>query len=309
MMAENVFTKVETDLFPKAEVVDLRGWGESLVLPDIDDKIHRVVSTGAKIRIVTNLSFRREHILRMLAEYNCIVDVSIDSADSEILRKIRGGARLELIKANLDVLARFYLKYHGTTKNLHFLTTVQSPALDTLELLVPLAAEHKISEIRLFPVSAGENSELSIEDKRRSVDKALERMGKKSREYNVNVYVCAKMGSLDENRSDMPACIHPWSYCHITYDGRVGFCDHLIGPAFDAYTVGNLKACDFRDIWNGPEWVDLRKIHTCGRFSAVERFQQCSWCYKNKYIDFEDCFHPGLRKYKVSINEFREALQ
>ncbi len=54
-----IFAKVADALFPTAEIVDLRGWGESTILRNFPDYVERTLAHGCRIRLVTNLTVPR----------------------------------------------------------------------------------------------------------------------------------------------------------------------------------------------------------------------------------------------------------
>src|SRR5690349_6706086 len=56
-MSRERFWRIANELFSTAEMVDLRGWGESLILPDVEEFIRTTTRYGTAIRFVTNLSF------------------------------------------------------------------------------------------------------------------------------------------------------------------------------------------------------------------------------------------------------------
>ena len=85
-MSEALFARIEAELFPTADLIDLRGWGESLILAEFPDRARRAARSGAALRVVTNLSFRRDATLDLLAELGFYVGVSIDTADADLLR-------------------------------------------------------------------------------------------------------------------------------------------------------------------------------------------------------------------------------
>jgi hypothetical protein len=46
------------------------------------------------------------------------------------------------------------------------------------------------------------------------------------------------------------------------------------------------------DIWNGPALRLIREEHLGARRPGAEKFAHCAWCYKKKYVDFEQLFEP-----------------
>jgi len=302
-MPTELFERVGQELFPLAEMVDLRGWGESLILPEIIELIETTASFGVKIRFVTNLSFRRDEVLKTLAEYGCYVAVSIDAADPNLFRILRGGARLEQVTSNLDYLASEYQKCFGNTDLLHITTTVQRPALQDLVKIIDLAADYGIKEVRLFSVTVEPNSPLDIENEQKSVDAALTAVANRARQRGIRLVVGTRMGSMPANPTDVPTCIHPWAYAYISYAGAVGFCDHLIGIPGEPYHIGHLETASFEEIWNSPAWQSLRQEHLGKRSSNAPLFYECAWCYKNRYVDFEHWFDPEAQKRIVVLSQ------
>lgn len=291
-MSDAIFERIAGELFATAEMVDLRGWGESLILPDIARRIDEVARQGARIRFVTNLSFRRDEILAVLAEHGCHVAVSVDTADPHLFQDLRGGARLNQVAMNLDRLIQAYKARQGSTEQIYITATVQRPALDTLADLMDFAADHEIREVRLFGVTAPPESRLSIEGRPADVDAALLRCAARARRRGVQLQVGTRLGSMPEKPGDEMHCLHPWAYAYFSYDGRVGFCDHLIGQDGIPYLLGNLNDSTFEEIWNGREWQELRREHLTSRNPHASYFEECGWCYKNRFVDFEHFFLP-----------------
>ena len=302
VMAPELFERVAAELFPLAGMVDLRGWGESLILPNIITNIDKAASFGTRIRFVTNLSFRRPAVLEKLAEHGCQVAISIDAADRELFRSLRGGARLDLVASNIDVLTSAYEKRFGSTERLYFTTTVQKPALWDLPNIIDFAADHRITEVRLFSVTVEDDSPLGIENENDRMDEALRNAAERAKQRGVQLIAGTRLGSMLENRSDIPACLHPWAYAYISYSGAVGFCDHLVGIPGEPYHLGHLQMSSFEEIWNGPDWQALRREHVGNRDPKAPKFHECGWCYKNRYIDFEHYFDPEANKRIVILS-------
>jgi radical SAM protein with 4Fe4S-binding SPASM domain len=301
-MSRELFGEIADALFPTAELVDLRGWGESLILPDIIDLIHLTSEYGCEIRFVTNLSFRNDSVLRTLAEFNCFVAVSLDSADPATLESLRRGADFDRISSNLALLVRHYKNLRGTADRVAIHCTVQKPALDGLESIVDFAARVGISEIILASVSAPKKPQISLCGHDAEVQKALALISHAAARTGVRVIAATQFAGLPQNGPDLPHCIHPWSYAYINVNGEVGFCDHLIGPYAASYLVGDLRRSSFHEIWNSDKWQDLRKEHVGARRESAPLFKKCSWCYQHRYIDFEDAFIAECAERKVYVS-------
>jgi MoaA/NifB/PqqE/SkfB family radical SAM enzyme len=288
LMPDALFDTLAEQLFPVAEMVDLRGWGESLILPDILSRIEKVVAAGARLRIVTNLSFRRPEVLNALVEADAIIAISLDTADPDTLSFLRRGSDLALITSNIEYLVRRF----GHSRNLEILTTVQRPAVATLPELVAHVSSCGIRQVKLFTVTVDGPSELGLEGFNLQIDQALLRAAERAAESGVRLTAGTKLGSLPDNGIGIPRCIHPWAYTYISFKGDVSFCDPLIGPGNEEYVVGNLRESQFLDIWNGAAMQRIRGEHLNARRASAEQFAHCAWCYKQKYVDFEDRFEP-----------------
>lgn len=297
-----LFRRVAEELFPTAELVDLRGWGESLLLPNIAEVIRFTRSFGCDVRFVTNLSFRSERVLAALAENHCYVAVSLDSAEDDILPNLRRGASLARIRSNLKFLVNQYRALYGNSERIVLNCTVQRPALATLESLVTFAAEVGVPEIRLASVSAARKPHLSLCGRDEAVAAALQLLGSAGRREGIRVVAATHFAGLPENQAGIPACIHPWTYACINVDGLVGFCDHLIGPFARKYLIGNLRVSSFSEIWNSDQWQELRREHLGPRRVEAALFSHCDWCYRKRFVEFEDMFFPELASSKVKLS-------
>ncbi len=300
-MSTDTFNKIANELFDTADLIDLRGWGESLLLPDIHERVRIASDAGAEIRFVTNLSFRRDGAIEMLAQHHAHLGVSVDTADSTIFAHLRRNGRLELVTKNLEQLCEAYRTRWGSTDRIGLICTVQRPALEQLPDLADLAASVGVRRIALSGVSAPIESPLALEGFDHEVDEALAALERRASGLGVEVTLSTRLGSRPANPATVPSCVHVWSYAHFSYDGRVGYCDHLIGPDLDDHLMGSLHERTFEEIWNGPEWLDLRRRHADPRTLSPETHAACSWCYSNRYIEFEDRFAPELSTLRQTL--------
>ncbi|MFM6245647.1 MAG: SPASM domain-containing protein, partial [Dolichospermum sp.] len=61
------------------------------------------------------------------------------------------------------------------------------------------------------------------------------------------------------------------------------------------YHLGHINESSFEQVWNGDKWQTLRQEHLSHLCPDAPYFKECSWCYKNRYIDFEHFFYRNLR--------------
>lgn len=307
-MPEALFARLEEELFPTAELIDLRGWGESLILPQFPDRLARAARSGAGLRVVTNLSFRRPLVLEVLADLGAHIGVSLDTADAPLLFRLRRGARLDLIETNLRYLGERYAQA-GRSDRLCLYVTCQRPALRGLEELVAFAARCGVFDVRLAPVTTDPASPLSLQPVAEDLPALLTRLADTARPLGVRVTLTASLTDQSEPQLRSPACLHPWTQFCVSFTGRVGFCDHLIGPMGEDYVLGDLSTSSVEEIWNGPAWIDLRRNHVARRDPKAPHFAECAWCYRNRFVDFDDLLEPALAAGRVDVAAFGSAAR
>lgn len=298
VMSDATFHRVSEQLFPGAELVDLRGFGESLLLDTFPERARAVVEHGSKLRIITNLSFRAEASLEALAAANAQVAISLDTVDDHVLRLVRRGARLSLILENIEFLHNAYARNGSDFQRVYIGATIQRLTIGRLSQLVAIAAQLGIVDVRLSArMDSGELFTTDTAD-RIALLRDLEECQRLASSYGIHLQIGTKLwpGMKDDLPPyDFP-CLKPWTYCFVTWDGHIGFCDFLIGPHCEKHTFGNIMAEKFDAIWNGDKWQELRRRHLGGDLEQSEVSSQCAWCYRNRYVDFEEQFDTRYQK-------------
>ena len=289
-----LFEKIADTVFDTARMIDLRGWGESLLLPYVDTCIARAAASGAEVRFVTNLAMKAPPV-DVLADAACHVAVSVDTVDPALYAVLRKGGRFERLRDNLAALTERYHRERCPADRIVLTTTVTAPGLPGLADIADFAAAMGIGEIRLFEVFAAPGSFLSLVGREAEADAALAALAERARAVSVRVVVGSRLGTMPLRDKGEAACLHPWSYALFAHDGGVGFCDHLNGPEGEDYILGSLHETEFEAIWNGPDWRRLRGEHVGQRRREAPHFHECAWCYDHRLVDFEDRFAPEFR--------------
>ncbi len=307
-MEFDLFKKIADQLFPYAEFVDLRGWGESLILKDFEKRARLAAAHGCKLRVLTNLSFVKPHALHLLSELNVYTGVSFDGSTAEVFEHVRRGSRFDRVCKNLKLLVRSYEDAGSDPERICLYVVVHKLNIDQLEHIVELAFDYNIVRVKLNPVSINHESALFIKDYAH-VLKGVEAARRRASALGVKLTVgCSLWGVLKRDPLSLSPCIHPWMYCYISYDGRVGFCDHLIGRNGDNYLMGSFYKDSFRSIWNSQKWMTLRAEHLNNRYTDDPMFRNCAWCYRCRFIDFEDSFMESRKQTDVTDDRTWEDL-
>lgn len=301
VMDRDMLHDIAAVLFPTAEIVDIRGWGESLLAPDIGPIVELVASYQARCRVVTNLSVNRPDILDLLLDREAMIDVSLDVAQQEVLDVVRPGTRLTLVDKNLRRLTRRLRASPHGLDSLRIIATLQRLTLQGLPELVSYAGSVGVRQIVLNEVTLAPgdpNAVVGLEDE---VDRAVAAATAVAAQNGVELYAGTALGHCAGVKKDVPFCLHPWAYATVGYDGSIGYCDHLIGPMMPFSHMGDINESDFRTIWNGDAWQALRRWHSSTNRSYDSSYGACFKCYQHRNVDFEDVFEPRLQRYQLPV--------
>jgi MoaA/NifB/PqqE/SkfB family radical SAM enzyme len=298
-MPFELFERIADELFSTAMMVDLRGWGESAMLKNFDRFIRLASSYRPQLRLVTNAQIDRKQVWDLLMAAHGIVVVSCDAASDDLFAKLRAGGTLQRLKRCVTNLVRSRDE-HGAPRESVLLTAVASPHnLHELDELVSLTAQLDLPKIIFFPVQDNHGT-WAMDANEDEIEAAYRRAFDRGRQEGVTV----QLGAAPTEGLAMPAlvkqvpCMHPWSYAYVDYRGWLGFCDHLIGES--KYVFDSLYRRSFDEIWNGPDFQQLRGAHAAG--DIPDRFHDCRWCYRQRYVDFEDKFYAGYGPRRVATD-------
>jgi len=297
-MGDELFDEIAKQLFPTAMMVDLRGWGESTIRPDFEEKVQKTIYYGPQIRLVTNALSLRQSTWRLLMNSGAQVTVSVDAVVQKTANKLNRGCLVRLKKSLEDGAANAASAAVTADPTINFNTVVSSVNILEIPAIIAMAAEFQVRRVTLFPVVAPRGSQLHIERNSSNIGMVLADATHVAREGNVELRIGASLDEEHVNTGALPTrCSHPWSYAYISYAGAVGYCDHLIGH--ESLTLGRFVGGSFTAIWNNPAFQALRTEHRRHNQTTIvnrigcKAFKHCNWCYRRRYVDFEDEIHPS----------------
>lgn len=284
-MPDEFFARLIDELAPTATWIDLRGWGESTILPSFTGKLRQTATSGVRVRLVTNGLLITEEQFELIFGTAGAVAVSIDAATPALAGQLgRGDLRRVLVNARLgcDVAHRLgkgelYIHTVASTFNLH-----------ELPALVDLARSLGVSRMTVSPIKTwkGHGADLanSPVETRHQLSLAVARAAT----AGVTVQLEAALQQDDVVAEALPTvCASPWSHALISYAGELIFCDHLVNKS--EYSMGSLMTHPFEAVWNGPTFQGLRRAHVEAEASrdVGRAYTKCNWCYANRYMDSE----------------------
>lgn len=291
-MPMDLFKRVADELFPYAEIVDLRGWGESTIMHQFMDYVEYALRFGCQYKLYTNLTKRDPAMWERLVEAGFVLAVSFDGAVPTTLEFLRGGSRFEIIEENLRLVVELCRKYHRPADSIYLSCLAQKRNLSEIIPLLEFTAKLGMTKLKLFPLMTHWDDPNHLHHYRDEIRSTLDNSFRRARELGVSLEIGATLHhDLVIETSTIDQCIHPWMYCLVDYCGRISYCDHLIGDA--KYTLGDMTKMPFREIWNNELFLALREQHKLGNGCSFSgRFIDCTWCYKFRYTDYEHALYP-----------------
>ncbi len=289
-MSDEILEKVMKTIVPHAEVVDLRGWGESSLDPRLPKLIDKISQLGKKTVLYTNLNTHNPSYWKNIIKKGTFLAISIESGNKENYKKIRRGGNLEVVKNNLKAIIEECDK-NSTFPRPFFTTVISEKNVKEIKSLVDFGLEVGINEIELNPLSRPYhlNKPLGrwfgvLPEFEHETNCYLNDAYEYAKEKGISIKVAANL--YHENSMKYKKCCHPWDYCCICTNGDVSFCDHLFHNT--NAIMGNLNDDDFYTIWHNNKYEELRKMHDEGIYNQLtEKGLECQWCSKNRYGNLE----------------------
>jgi len=297
---ENFLPNVESTIRNTSSVC-LSWMGEPLLnkrLPEIIRRI-RTINPGVHISLTSNGMLLSEETAHTLIDSGLdSVNISIDAADPTIYRKIRVGAELETVKANIRTLNRLKDEHAVRTPAIGIAYVAGETNIRQMPDLVSLAADLGVTNVSLtmmddFTLTAAYRNRMSLNDGIREQGReAFARTELAAREKNItltyemplqffNFLGISRSGYevepilLDNEVSDeqirqlglQKGCQVPWQDAFIAHNGDVHPC--CVSPR----VLGSLGRNTFEEIWNGRAYREFRR-----RLKSDNTNEECRRC-------------------------------
>jgi len=308
-MSDELFEILLREYIPYASLVDLRGWGESLILPNFDEYVTKVAALSPHLRLTTTLACGSRKALESLVDNNVFVSVSFDCANKLLYEKIRKGLSYDTVINNIKFLTE-QMKKRGTLEDAIRIgiAPLQAITLDHLEGVIIFASRYGISEVVIDGLSARPyHLGLLCYHKKHTI-KVLKKAVTVAKKEGVRL----RMGTvlfkeLMINKHVFDFCCHPWLYLFINYKGQAIACDHLMWPTYSCRFFGQLHEGK-ENLWNGINAKDFRTAHLTKK--RVDLPSMCRRCYKEgRYSDHEHDVDIRFQKWLVTEKELAQQLE
>jgi MoaA/NifB/PqqE/SkfB family radical SAM enzyme len=262
--------------YPNLARVVLHGIGEPMLVKDLAQRVAYLKARGIYTLFNTNGTLLTEANGRALIDAGLDeLRVSLDAADSEVYRMVRGKDFFAKIVQNIQTFTHLLHALKASKPRVSLWLTGLRETVDQLPSFVRLAHQIGVPEVYLqrlvfFAEGANEASlaraESALFEHTTAREESLIREAQRiAAELNITFSASGAVDpgeSIRMQRTENPwsLCRRPWSLIYITANGRVLPC--CIAPfsmkGYGSFTLGDATQSSLREIWNGPEYQRFR---------------------------------------------------
>jgi MoaA/NifB/PqqE/SkfB family radical SAM enzyme len=262
--------------------VNLNGLSENFLHPRFLDLVEQLGQLGVATSFSTNGTLVTPKVAARIAGLRTIetINVSIDSADPEEYRRIRGGDLNRVRQGLVNLVAATQGSVRITAS-----AVVMKMGRRGLPMLPAFLCEVGIRNLVLQAVVDPENtsSDQELPEDATAVVAEIKREGARlGVEVLAVPYLEDRMGNspvvLPAAAGDAPRtkmCTSPWEHIAIDYQGRVFPCcnspswQNLVGV--ENAVMGDISTSSFQEVWAGPTFRKFRKGLLSGELPALCR--------------------------------------
>jgi hypothetical protein len=320
-MSLPLFMKLADQLFPLAVNVDLRGFGETTILPywpEIVDSLDRY--PYIEWNLVSNLSLMRDETWRKMMKSNFVIGFSCDGATARTYETIRVGGDFARACHNVQVI-QDAIKTHKSGY-LYFISVIQRMNAHEMRPIIELAHSLGIDEVQ-FHIVRGPRS-LRIETDVFMLDDKLPRYANEAIDAALDLGVTATFNTPIFTRRADPDKVQrvstrapmvlpetsfhgaPWKAEMAEYEtklvdayriavhqrcfkpfsyGNVNYRGHMGTCNHMQHPgikfMGDLNSETVASVWNGDKYQEFRKE----LLTATPTDPRCQWCFGNRLAD------------------------
>ncbi|PIE67496.1 MAG: hypothetical protein CSA23_03455 [Deltaproteobacteria bacterium] len=289
-MSLSVFNKIKTSLFPVLTAVDLQGQGEPLMAEHFDSFYESAIEYGIRPAMVTNGSLLSRKRIEQFVNDGVQLIISMDGVTPETYGLLRPTYKVEKLRDKIDYGCRlrdeadnpagFSMNFiciatnktaHGIPQLIEYaisckagfimVTALEGDFLppDIQQLIVdPIRDRNKLYYLeaaRMMAEANGLSYSMPLKYELPSQSASCKRQEKAVVRQAVLPRLLQQIAEDKKpgNTAYPGICTMPWSHCWVNNDGTVRPC------CIHSKPMGNLLKQTFDEIWNGPEYQELRR--------------------------------------------------
>lgn len=261
------------DQVPDLQRAVLHGVGEPMLVRALPRMIRYLKARGVYVLFNTNGTIlTRRHAEILVATGLDELRVSLDAADAETFKKVRGKNYFDRIVRNLRGFVAYQAEAGNSLPRLSLWLTGLQETIASLPHFVALAADIGISTVYLQRLVFDDTGrglarpDEALFDRMHAADEAaITAATALAAELGVSLDASGAIEpglSLRRGTDDKPwsLCRRPWSLMYFTAHGRALPC--CIAPfsarGYENYTLGDARTQTLAEIWDGPAYQKFR---------------------------------------------------
>ncbi|MBU1999058.1 MAG: glycosyltransferase, partial [Candidatus Omnitrophica bacterium] len=283
------FEKRLSQVLPKADFINLCGFGELLLMPrreEFLDYINQALPFNNKI-ITTNGIPLSAAIDRRLIEGRYNIQISLHASNKRLHQILTHTGAFDQIIEHIQDLLSTRKDHQAPSVNLVFI--INTFNIENLPEFVKFAAKLKVDSVtaNYMTVYTPAHLKLSCFFKQKVTNRMFEEAKEEATRFGLSLTLPPSFGG---NGSKYPRCPEPWKYLYVETEGSILPC------CYAGSHIGYLYRDEFQEVWNGEFYRNLRQSLVEGKGSVW-----CKYCYKNKPSNVNDIrshvsFRPDLQQ-------------
>ncbi len=233
--------------------VHLQGQGEPFLHKDIFKMIDYASSKGIIVTTTSNGTLINEDIAKKVIDSKLDeIVLSVDSIDKDMCEKLRKGVKFDSLIENIKRLSQMR-KNRKKKLKMSISMIMMKDNLKEIPSFINFFSDLGIDELifqRLITnkIYVKHYERNFLKDQLISKNE-LEKEIRKNKELAKKKDICI---FFDEGK-----CNWLWSQIYVNYRGDINPCCMILDPEYPK--LGNILKEDFKKIWNGKDYLDLRK--------------------------------------------------
>jgi len=269
ILSEQLWKKVIDEIRPTN--INVSGIGEPFLHPNLFEIIAYAKKNDAAINCATNFTRIRKNHRTIVESGISQLKISIDAANAETYRIIRGEDAFDEILENIREINRWKEELGIDNPSLRFNFAVQALNFKQAPELVRLAKEVGVSGIYFQYLEyvdmedrkAMLTAEMTREDLYRTLKEADQTAQQEGIITNLNIWwrdfdiFWNKMRPISKFEPNTRPCLFPTFSTWLGADGWIRPCP-IMPWTLDEGRMGNLAEDSFEEIWNNDKYQELR---------------------------------------------------
>lgn len=276
----NIFEKKLGNIITKANYVFYTGWGEVLLIPGIEeflDYLNSNIPDGVKSFTTNGIALNKNLALK-LVEGKYDLQISLHASNALLHRLLTQTNYFEQVVSQIEYLISLKRERNLSYPCFNLIFVATALNIENLPDFVDFAGQLGINSVtcNYLTIFNIKHIKLSCFFLKEITNRMLEEAEKRAKKYNISLVLPPRFGA-GESLNEIKACKDPWDHLFVDALGNMLTCCYAGEP------IGNLNNTNFLSIWNGDEYIELRR-------SLIEKklHKRCKDCFKFSPTNVDD---------------------